>query len=146
MDYERIPAGNRNFIIILFFVRRNIRIQTCLSLGNSALLHHLINLRTVYFILDTDTCTYLSGIQCLCHYQREHSPITYHLSAQPDWTRNGNQCNGSCHIRSSRAFHSKRHTCRQFMALVICHQHTFRTNSPDTRTQISTPERRTFQT
>ena len=32
---------------------------------------------------------YFSGVQCLCHHQREYGTATLHLSEEPDWAGNG---------------------------------------------------------
>ena len=43
----------------------------------------------VRFVLDANRRPYFSGVQCLCHHQREYGTATLHLSEEPDWAGNG---------------------------------------------------------
>ena len=59
------------------------------SFGYRPVLHHFIDLCLVRFVLDANRRPYFSGVQCLCHHQREYGTATLYLSEEPDWAGNG---------------------------------------------------------
>ena len=64
-------------------------VTTWIINGYRPVLHHFIDLCLVRFVLDANRRPYFSGIQCLCHHQREYGAAALYLSEEPDWAGNG---------------------------------------------------------
>ena len=60
-----------------------------ISLLSFSALGEIIGYRKVFLSGIGLFCITSSGVQCLCHHQREYGTATLYLSEEPDWAGNG---------------------------------------------------------